>query len=176
MAVTAESAQLAKTGTGVVGTALTTAGSFVLTIPVVGWIVGGIMVAVGGALSFASSRYNVERAAARGQMLQRGTSPEFANAFARAQSWPDSKLQQELDQAVKAAGRNLTRSKLETVAGFRHALYMRSIGATVDTAIATQDAQLAAEVERAGTVRRFVIGGSVLLSIAMVAIVYGRRR
>ena len=105
---TAKGAQQAKAVTGVAGAALATAGSAILPIPVVGWIAGGALVLVGGALSLASGQFNPERAAARQALLEQGVSPAFANAFARAQSWPDAKLSQEIGKADKAFRRRAT--------------------------------------------------------------------
>jgi amino acid transporter len=176
MAVTAADSQIAKTGTGVVGSALTTAGSVVLTIPVVGWIVGGIMVAVGGALSLASSRYNPERAAAREQVLRAGGSWTFANAVARAAGWPEAKLAKEIDQAQRAYDRNPSAANADQLAGLRFARSRSGYAATIESGIALQQVTLDAAVARADTTRKVVVGGSVLLALLFVLFASRRSR
>jgi hypothetical protein len=171
MAVTADASRLAKTGTGVVGTALTTAGSVVATVPVVGWIVGGIMVAVGGALTLASSKFDPARAAVREQYLVEGASWVFSSGVARAQKWPEAKLRKEIDQATKAWQRNPTTANADLLAAYLYALQARGYADVVGAGVVEAQAGVAVAVEQGAMTQKVAVGGAIMLTLALLALV-----
>lgn len=167
-AVTAQDSQIAKLGTGAVGSVF----SALTVIPVIGPIFG----AIGAGLLTASSQFNPERAAAREDMLRQGTTYDFANYFARAKDWPEEKLwekEQKLQERLNA--RPMSRRLSDQIAAIRYVRTLRYTGQLQTTANQTQNTLIAAAAEQQQQIAVGVAIAGLVFVTTLGALIFMRR-
>lgn len=167
-AVTAQDSQIAKLGTGAVGSVF----SALTVIPVIGPIFG----AIGAGLLAASSAFSPERAAAREDMLRQGTTYDFANYFARAQDWPDAKLDEKERTLQERLNKNpMSRRLSDQIAAIRYVRTLRMTGQMQTVAAETQQTLIAASAQRQRALTIAVLAAGVVFTATLGALLILRR-